>query len=299
MAELLVGKNPLEIEFLLHKIDAFLVGNPTTKSAIDMALFDLAAKWANLPLYAYLGGKKRDFYTNFTIGLNPPEVMAQEASQYKKDGAKAIKVKLGTGHGQDVERIQAIQSEIGNEVLLRIDANQGWDVPTAIATLKDLAPYNIQFCEEPVAHWNNQGLKYVRDNSSIPIMADESVFSHHDAYKLAGAGACDYINIKFAKCGGILNGLKINAVAEAAGIGCMVGQMAASRLGVSAQAHFYCARKNILFADLDSFRHQHPSPVTSGVSFEGPCVIIPDTPGHGADLDPDYLRELPQVQICI
>lgn len=297
LADILIGKNPLEIEPLLRSMDSLLAGNSTTKSAFDMALYDIGAKYARLPLYAFLGGQKRTIFTNFTIGLNEPEIMAQEAKQYKKDGALAIKVKLGTGRMDDFSRIQAIRQAVGDDILLRVDANQGWDVPTAIATLSDLARFNIQFCEEPVAHWNTNGLKYVREHSPIPIMADESVFSPHDALKLAGIGACDYINIKFAKCGGIFNALKINAIAEAAGIGCMVGQMAASRLGVSAQAHFACARQNVLFADLDSFRHQHASPITSGVSFDGPFVVIPDTPGHGADADPDYLKSLPCVHI--
>ena len=297
MARLLLGKDSLAIGPLLHLLDAFVVGSPTVKSAFDMALYDLAAKRVGLPLYAFLGGEKRAFYTNFAMGLDTPQAMADRAVRYKEMGALVIKVKLGTNRSDDVDRIRAIRRAIGDEIDLRLDANQGWDVPTAVAIVQALAPYNIQVCEEPVAHWNNQGLAHVRRHSPIPIMADESVFDHHDAYRLACMGACDYFNIKFAKSGGIHNGLKINAVGEAAGIPCMMGQMGEGRIGVSAQAHFVCACRNILFVDIDSVLHQVDDPVIGGVQFEGPHVVVPDTPGHGADLDPAYLESL--QNICI
>lgn len=297
LAQLLVGKNPLEIEERLRELDAFLVHNPTVKSAFDMALYDLLGKVANLPLYALLGGAKRIFYTDDTLGIDTPEAMAQKALEIQQKGFPAIKVKLGTNRRDDVARIRAIREMVGYEIPIRIDANQGWDPVTAVQILRDLAAFKIQYCEEPVAHWNKEALRQVKETSSIPIMADESLFDHHDAFRLASMGACDFFNIKLAKCGGIHNALKINAIAEGAGIQCMVGCMSETRLGISASAHLVSARPNFVFADLDAPFGHAEDPVIGGVTFDGGKVNLPDVPGHGADIRADLLASLESVSV--
>ena len=297
LARLLIGRNPLEIEERMRELDAFLVHNATIKSAFDMALYDLLGKVAGLPLYALLGGKKRIMYTDDTLGIDTPDAMARAALELKQRGFPAIKVKLGTSRMDDVARIRAIRDLVGNEIPIRIDANQGWDPVTAIQTLCDLTPFNIQYCEEPVAHWNNQALRRVKEKSSIPIMADESLFDHHDAFRLASMGACDFFNIKLAKCGGIHNALKINAIAEGAGIQCMVGCMSETRLGMSAAAHLVSARPNIVFADLDAAFNHAEDPVIGGISYDGAKITLPDTPGHGADIRAEFLAGLESASV--
>jgi L-alanine-DL-glutamate epimerase-like enolase superfamily enzyme len=128
-------------------------------------------------------------------------------------------------------------------------------------------------------------------------MADESLFDHHDAFRLASMGACDLFNIKLAKCGGIHTALKINAIAEGAGIQCMVGCMTETRLGVSASAHLVSARPNIVFADLDAAFNHADDPVIGGVRFDGGKIILPDTPGHGADIDVGFLTKMESVSV--
>jgi len=296
LAGLLIGRDPYAIETRMQELGSYLVHNTTARSAFDMALYDLLAKRAGLPLYALLGGEKRSFYTDETIGIDTPEAMAEEALDAKKRGFVAIKVKLGTGWPGDVARIQAIRDAVGEEPLLRIDANQGWDPVTAEQILQELARFDIQYCEEPVAHWNNEALRRVRDKSPIPIMADESLFDHHDAFRLASMGACDYFNIKLAKSGGIHTALKINAVAEAAGIQCMVGCMSETRLGLTAAAHLVSARPNIAFADLDS-AFGKTDVVEGGITYDGGDITLPNTPGHGADIKPEFLESLESCTI--
>ena len=298
-ARLLVSKNPSAIEERMRELDLLLTHNSTVKSAFDMALYDLLAKRAGLPLYALMGGERSDdVITNLTMGIGEPEEMAQSALEYKGAGAHFIKAKLGNNPKEEVVRIQAIRDAIGYEIPIRIDANQAWDYVTAVEVLQRLEPFNIQYCEEPVPHWNNADLKRVGGKSPIPIMADESLFDHHDAFRLASMGACDYFNIKLCKAGGIQGALKIIAVAEAAGIKCQLGSMLETRLGMSANAHLASARPNITFADLDGPMHQTEDPVAGGVIFQGDGrIIIPDTPGHGADIHPDYLKELAGVTI--
>jgi len=127
----------------------------------------------------------------------------------------------------------------------------------------------IQYCEQPVAAWDFASLRKVSANTTIPIMADESLFDEHDAFRLLSMEACDYLNIKLAKSGGIHTALKINAIAEAAGVSCMMGCMSETRLGLTAAAHVVSARPNIRFADLDSADMLSADPVIGGFDLTG------------------------------
>ncbi|MCK4313221.1 dipeptide epimerase, partial [Candidatus Bathyarchaeota archaeon] len=152
----------------------------------------------------------------------------------------------------DVERIKSIRKAVGNEIEIRLDANQGWTPKQAINVLNKTERFNIQFAEQPVPAKDLKDLAKVRKHSPIPIMADESVHSPEDALRLIKAEAADLINIKLMKSGGILKGKKIASIAEAAGIPCMVGCMGESGIGIAAAAHLAAAIKNIQYADLDS-----------------------------------------------
>jgi L-alanine-DL-glutamate epimerase-like enolase superfamily enzyme len=293
------GKDPLAIEDRIQDMDRIVYGNHTIKSAFDMALYDLLAKQAGLPLYQLLGGgNTREICTDMTVYLGTPQRMAEQALEYKNEGFPTIKVKLGTSEEEDIERIRAIREAIGDEIPLRIDANQGWDTVTAIKILKALEQFNIDHCEEPIPKWNNTDLRRVRDNSPIPIMADESVFDHRDAFRLASMGACDYFNIKFAKSGGIHNAIKINAIAEGAGIKTQVGCMSESRYALTALTHFVAARNNVVWFDIDSSLSHAEDPVTGGIQYKGKGKWeLPQVPGIGGDFDPEFLKKMKKVII--
>ena len=291
LAKLLLGKDPLDIENRMREINRFLVHNSTIRSGFDMALYDILGKTAGLPLYAVLGGGKRSFWTDNTIGINDPDTMAKKAKDYKNQGFQAIKVKLGTTRDQDIERVEKIRKAIGDDLPIRTDANQGWDYKTAVTTLQALESFGIEYCEQPIAHWDYENMRRIREKTSIAIMADESLFDDHDAYKLASMGCCDYFNIKLAKSGGIHTGLKINAIAEGAGIRCMVGCMTETRLGLTAAAHLVSSRPNIQYADLDGYLFLKSDPIVGGAQYDVGEITLPDTPGHGADVDPGFLKQ--------
>jgi L-alanine-DL-glutamate epimerase-like enolase superfamily enzyme len=297
ISRLWLNKDPLNIEERMQEINRFLVHNSTLRSAFDMALYDLVGKVTQLPLYAVLGGGRRSFWTDFTIGIDEPPRMAEKAKLYQKQGFKAIKVKLGTGKDEDIQRVKQIRKAIGEDLPIRIDANQGWDYNTAVLTLKALEPFGIQYCEQPIAHWDYENMRRIREKTSIAIMADESLFDHHDAFKLASMGCCDYFNIKLAKSGGIHTALKIDTIAESAGIPCMVGCMMETRLGLTAAAHLISARTNIRFADLDGHLMLAHDPVIGGANYIIGEIQLPDTPGHGTDLDPDFLEKCESITI--
>ena len=299
LANILIGKDPCAIEERMQEIDRAVKGNYTMKSAFDMALFDILAQRAEMPLYRLLGGaNKREVHTDMTISIGSPEKVAADALAFKKAGFPALKVKLGTTMKEDVARIRAIREAIGPDYPLRIDANQGWDTITAIKTLKALEPFGIEHCEEPVPHWNNRELVKVRENSPIPIMADESVFDHHDAFRLASMGACDYFNIKLSKSGGISNALKVISVAESAGIKCQVGCMSESRFALTALMHLVQARDTIVHFDMDSSLMLAEDPVTGGITYEGKGRwLLGEAPGIGAGFEESYLMEMEKQSI--
>ena len=282
----------------LAELDLFTAGNYTAKSAFDLALYDIAAKAAGLPLYQYLGGRQKDIESDLTIGIDTPENMAATAVAFKEKGVNMIKVKLGKIVSEDIERIRQIRKAIGDSIILRIDANQGWSYEDAVTALTALGEYNIQFCEQPMRKWNDGLLPELCRISPIPVMADESVFTHHDAERLIRNNACAYINIKFAKSGGIQEANLINAVAEKNNIACMMGGMLESRVALTAKVHFAMARDNIRFYDLDTCLLGHLSdPVVGGVTYSGMHLHLTDAPGIGADVDDAYLKTLVQVVV--
>ena len=297
-ARITMHKNPLEIEERMKELHQYIAFNSTIKSAWDMALHDLAAKDAGLPLYAFLGGSKKDIYTDLTIGIDSPAAMAEKAKQFIKDGVTIIKVKLGKKGPEDVERIRLIREAVGPGIKLRIDANQGWDFNTALNTLQALEPYDIQFCEQPIPHQYDHLLPSLRQQSPIAIMADESVFDHYDAIRLMEAGACDFINIKLAKSGGILEAKKIADEAEKRGIKCMLGGMLESRLALTAKVHFAMSHPNIHFYDLDTcLLGQLEDPVTGGAVYNNFHLELPDGYGIAADIDEAFLANCEKTMI--
>jgi len=293
------GKDATQIAARMDELHAATAFNSTIKSAFDMALYDLAAKAANQPLYAFLGGNKtKKLETDITVGIAAPEQMAKQALAFKRQGFRIIKIKLGKNPVDDVKRIKTIRAAVGEDLLLRTDANQGWDYDGAAYALENLDQYNIEFCEQPMRRWNDHRLPALRKISPVKIMADESVFDHHDAERLINAGACDYVNIKFSKSGGILEAIKINAVCEQNKIPCMMGGMLESRIALSAFAHFALAHKNVIFNDMDTCMLGHTlDPVTGGVAYNGYYVEVPDTPGIGADATDIFLEKLEKITV--
>ncbi len=288
-----IGKNPLKIPERLAELDHIIAGNYTAKSAFDMALYDIAAKAANQPLYAFLGGHQKAIESDLTIGIGSPESMAAQAIDFVSKGVGIIKVKLGKHPIQDIERIQQIRAAIGMNIKIRIDANQGWAPADALNVLTGLAPYQIEFCEQPMHKYYDDYLPELCAKSPIPIMADESVFTHHDARKLMAQKACHSINIKFSKSGGIQEAIKIHDLAAANKIPCMMGGMLESRLALSAKMHFAMAHDNVKFYDMDTCLLGHlVDPIIGGVQFSQMNLSISDAPGIGADVDPAYLSKL-------
>lgn len=299
LARVLREMDPLKVEDCVLKMDSVIYGNSSIKSAFDMALYDIAAQHAGMPLYAFIGGKNdKTIITDYTVSIGEPGKMAADAVKIKNEGYPAIKVKLGKDGRKDVERIRAVRAAVGMEIPLRIDANQGWNVEEAISTLKALAEFDIQHCEEPIPRWAFMELPRVKKESPIPVMADECCGDDHDAARLIGIKACDYMNIKLGKSGGIFKALKMVKMAEAAKIHLQVGAFMESRLAMTAFAHFSLCSPSIEHFDFDTALMFREDPVTGGITYEKNGVVrITETTGLGAFITEERLNALENVRV--
>ncbi|MGM9923210.1 MAG: mandelate racemase/muconate lactonizing enzyme family protein [Bacillus sp. (in: firmicutes)] len=280
----LLGKNLINYEAVFQGLHAALIGNSSAKAAVDMALYDCLAQYSGLPLYQYLGGYKDRIETDFTVSVNSPEEMGEDAKRYIADGFRVLKVKVGKGDVEkDLARIRAIREAAGPDVKLRLDANQGWSVKEAVAIIRKMEDMQlgIELIEQPVHHADIRGMKAVTDAVDTLIMADESVFSPADAFEVLRTRSADLINIKLMKAGGIYQALIINRMAEACGVECMVGSMIETRLGITAAAHFAAGQKNITRFDFDAPLMLAKDPVQGGIRYEGRHISFPETSGLG------------------
>jgi L-alanine-DL-glutamate epimerase-like enolase superfamily enzyme len=215
-------------------------------------------------------------------------------------GFTEVKLKVGRPGLADVQHVAAVRREAGAEMKIKIDSNQGWDYPTAVANLCAMEPYGLLYSEQPIAAWDYENLRRLRDKVNTPICADESVFDDKDALKLVSMGAADYLNIKLVKSGGISTALRIESIARAAGCKCMIGCFAESRLSLTAAAHLACARPNVVFLDLDSALNLKIDPVQGGMVYdeiEGGVITLPETPGLGARIAEEFLQSCERYSV--
>lgn len=299
LAKALIGHDPLDIEGAHAIMDRLIFGNNSIKSAFDMALHDIAAQAADLPLWKFLGGKERsDLFTDYTVSIGDPEQMAADAEDIVRAGFPVIKVKLGGDGDLDIRRIRAIRERIPSILPLRIDANQGWDPDTAIRVLNELGSLNIQHCEEPIPRWQFMEMRRVKEASPIPIMADESCCDDHDAERLINLGACQRFNIKLGKSGGMFKAKKIIALAEQAGMEVQIGGFLESRLAFTASASLAVTSAAVKHCDMDTPLMFNEDPVEGGMTY-GPNgrLQVSDAIGIGAWIHARYRSRAQVVEV--
>ncbi|WP_026907697.1 mandelate racemase/muconate lactonizing enzyme family protein [Paucisalibacillus globulus] len=289
----LIGMPILDRELLFEKTHTILVGNTSAKAAIDMALYDCISQQANMSLTQFLGGYEDSIETDYTVSVNSPEEMAVDAEGYVSDGFSVLKVKVGKDTiEKDMERIRAIQDRVGSAITIRLDANQGWNPKEAVRAIQQMEDLglNIELIEQPVKAYDLKGLKYVTDNTQIPIMADESVFSARDAREVLEMGAADMINIKLMKAGGIHEACKIAKLADIYGVTCMVGSMIESKIGITAAAHFAASQPNINYFDFDAPLMLAGDLIKGGITYKESMITFGSGKGLGIEgINEEYL----------
>lgn len=297
LAPVLIGQDPTHIERLTNVMRKTVANNPFTKSAIEMALWDILGKVAGLPVYRLLGGPVREYVTTkFSVSGLEPEKAAEIAAWAVEQGFTTMKVKVGIDPEQDVARVRAVRAAIGPNVRLGVDANGGWSPRQAIQTIPRLYEYNILFAEQPVPDLDIAWLADVRAQVKVPVMADESVYSLQDALAIVRSGAADILSVYVGKGGGIGPARKMAAVAEAAGIVCTIGSNLELGIASAAMIHLGMATSAIAAEDF-------PCDILSPFYYEDELLLDPlpiaagkarphEKPGLGVELDPKQVAKL-------
>jgi L-alanine-DL-glutamate epimerase-like enolase superfamily enzyme len=251
----LEGKELLNYQHICCLIQTAIEKNFSAKAAVDIAIYNLLTQYYRIPLCQFLGGEARVLITDLTISLNTPNEMIKQSIQAVENGFTILKIKLGSGDEEDIKRVCAVADAVGNKISLRLDANQAWNAENAIKIINTLENknLNIDLIEQPVKASDLLGLKAVKDNVSIPILADEAVFSAKDAIKILELQAADLLSIKLMKTGGIYPALQLITIAEIYQVECMLSCMLEGQLGIQAAYHLACAKPNVITRiDLDS-----------------------------------------------
>lgn len=258
IAPSITGMGLDDLPSIMAKMEKCLAKNTTAKAAVDIALYDLYAKLQKKPLFRLLGEKdpsaiKTELETDITISVNDTDEMVRDSVKAVGEGFRILKVKVGKGGEKDVERIREIRKAVGKDVVIRVDANQGWTREEAVSTITAMedAGLGIELVEQPVSYHDFKGMQYVTAHVQTPILADESVFSYEDGVRVMEEHGADLVNIKLMKTGGIHEAVKICDAADRFGIKCMIGCMLESKVSVSAGVHLAAARSCVTMADLD------------------------------------------------
>lgn len=280
-AQRLVGEDPLRIARCLEAIQPLCVGAPAARAACDMALHDLLGKAAGLPVYRLLGGYRSSIATSITVYIGEPQAMAERARAFVSQGFTAIKLKGGRAVDEDLEALRLMRRAVGPGIGLRFDANQGWDLKQTRRFIAGAEALDLELLEQPLPRGHGPGLATITADSTVPIMADESLIGLSDAFRLARGSVVNMINIKLMKVGGLDSALAVNAVARAAGYDVMVGCMDESAIAIAAGLHFALARPNVLLADLDGHLDLLNDPAAGAVILRDGVLYPSEEPGFG------------------
>jgi L-alanine-DL-glutamate epimerase-like enolase superfamily enzyme len=277
----LAGSDPMRRTLLIEQLREPLRASPSVRAAVDMALFDLLGQVANLPVWKLLGGFRDRMRTSITIGILPLDETVERARHWVEQGFRCLKLKGGKDAEGDAARVLAVRAAVGEGVELRFDANQGFSVEQTLRFVEAARSAKLEIVEQPTPRSEPDLLGRVTAAVPLPIMADESLVTLRDAYRLARRGLADMVNVKLMKVGGIAEARQIDAVARAAGLEVMVGCMDEAALGIAGGLAFALSRPNVHYADLDGHVGLQGDPSAGAVTLKGGTLFPSAQPGLG------------------
>ena len=301
LGPMLIGADPTNINEIHRLMDAIIRNQHMTKAAIDMACYDIWGKSINTPVHKLLGGKRRDaMRCMWSAGGATPEEAAASILESKKLGYYGSMLKVGTAdYKMDVAKMKAVREAVGDDFPIICDANQGWDISTAIKFCKEVEDCNVLFFEQPLQSWDVEGMAEVRRSINIPLSADEGVATIQDARKLVEAHAVDIFSVKVSKNGGIAPAKEICKFAAVNGIKVFFNSMieegiteaASLAIGVTTEnivegiGHAYFSPLRLDGDICDYYKQIHP---------ELGETVITDKPGLGIEL---YWKQMEKYSV--
>jgi L-Ala-D/L-Glu epimerase len=275
LAPVLEHSDGWSLEATEHAMAKAIRFNASARAAVSAALHDVVGKRLGVPLHRMWGlDPASSPPTSFTIAIAPDEATLRERVR-EAAGYPVLKIKLGSSWD---ERIVRIVREMEPGKVLRVDANAAWTPKHALHMIPILQELGVEFVEQPLPAHDVEGLRFVRERSALPIIADESCLVSTDIPRLAGA--VDGINIKLAKCGGLREALRMIATARAHDMSVMCGCMVESSLGITAAAQL---APLLDYADLDGAELVENDPYV-GAKIEGGVISLPIGAGLGVEL---------------
>ncbi len=279
-APLLEGSDPMRVVFQLERLKEPFAALPAALAAVDMALLDLVARKADVPLWKLLGGFRTSIATSATVGILPLAETVAETRRLASLGFRAVKLKGGREVERDIARVHAVRQALGPGVALRFDANQGYSLEQAHLFVEATRPCKLELLEQPTPAGEPDSLGRLAA-AGLPIMADESLQSLRDAFRLARGRLVDMVNLKLMKVGGLTEALRVAAVARAGRLTVMVGCMDEAALAIAAGLAFALARPGVRYADLDGHFDLIGDPTAAAVRFDNGLLYPADQPGLG------------------
>jgi L-alanine-DL-glutamate epimerase-like enolase superfamily enzyme len=299
IAPMLIGLDSLARPRILAEIDRLLAGELSAsyiRAAFEMALLDLAGKHYGAPVYDLLGGRRRDRVPlAWGIYQKSPREMAADAAAGLQAGFHSIKLKVGRALDEDLAAVGAVAAAVGADASLRLDANGAWacvaEAARAIEAFAGVA--RIAWIEQPLPRYDLEGLRLLRQRTSVPIMADESCQSLHDAYNLARAQAADLFNVYVVEAGGLEAAAAIFAFGSAVGIPCILGSQAEMGIGTAACAHLAVAVPHLPYAceTFGPLRYCRDI-VAAPVPIQDGYLTPPEGSGLGVTLEWEAIQEM-------
>lgn len=291
LGPMLLGADPTNINEIHRLMDAIIRNQHMTKAAIDMACYDILGKSINTPVHKLLGGKRRDaMKCMWSAGGNTPEEAAEQILESKRLGYNGCMIKVGTADWRnDVAKTIAVRKAVGDDFALIADANQGWDINTAIKYCQAVKDCGLLFFEQPLQSWDVEGMAEVRRKISLPLSADEGVATIQDARKLIDAHAVDIFSVKVSKSGGIAPAKEICKYAAVNGIKVFFNSMIEEGVTEAASLHIGVTTENIV----EGIGHAYFSPLRlegdicdyyKQIHPEHGLTEITDKPGLGIEL---------------
>jgi L-alanine-DL-glutamate epimerase-like enolase superfamily enzyme len=292
LAPLMKDRSFVGIQPILREMELALAANAQLKFAVEEALWDLLAKKLGTPLYNLIGGAcRRDVPVMRMLGLKSPQETAAEAKALVDRGYRHVKVKIGLDEQRDVETVHRVRDIIGGEIFLSVDANQAYAPMQAVRVLNQMENVRLGVVEQPVRRDDVRGMAFVRQQVSVPVMADEGIDTATDALRHIEAGAMDAVSIKLWKMGGLYRSRDIVSVCNAANIAVHIGSTAGSQLLEAIQLHFAASVPELLGgAEIGEFESLTNDPAR-GLAVENGTLRVPSAPGLGVAIDHDKLRE--------